>query len=194
MDTVNMRFAFCFGAALVTLAGCSASGSANLPSASPMQRVVGRAMAGNPSKRIRPLVSSAWTYYNYNPSGRNLYPKRAGYSNGVASFSFDPTQFTALLTTGDFDTPGFAYANFWWSNPVSYVLANGSVTLTAPLSDPTQWSDWNGQFGNTVPDEFAAAVSKVQTVGLSFGGDCFFENGATVQSGSALFQSQFSEY
>jgi hypothetical protein len=30
-------------------------------------------------------------------------------------------------------------------------------------------------------------------IGLSYGGGCFFENGATVGSGSALFTSQFSE-
>ncbi|HVR46748.1 MAG TPA: hypothetical protein VMT95_08985 [Candidatus Binatia bacterium] len=238
MDTANIRLAFCVGAVAAVLAGCSSSGggSANLAPVGPMQKVVGRAMAGNPSKHIGPLVSSAWTYYDYNPSGRSLFPRRADYSNGVASFSINSTQFTALLTTGDksltgdltgknltdtitvsgatdvfvtqngggcgnppavrfyFDTPGFAYTNFWWSNPVSYVLANGTMTLTAPLSDPTQWSDWNGQVGNTVPNEFAAAVSKVQDVGLSFGGDCFFENGAAAASGSALFQSQFSEF
>jgi hypothetical protein len=236
MGTGFMRLAISVGAAVVTLAGCSASGSANLPTTSPMHRVLGRAMAGNPSKRITPLSSSAWKYYDYNPSGRSLFPQKADYSNGVASFSINSTQFTALLTTSDksltgdltgknltdtitvsgatdifvtqngggcgnppavrfyFDTPGFAYTNFWWSNPVSYVLANGTITLTAPLSDPTQWSDWNGQFGSTVPTEFAAAVSKVQDVGLSFGGDCFFENGAAAASGSALFQSQFSEF
>jgi hypothetical protein len=236
MKITSARFALSISAAAVVLAACSGGNSAQLSPANPMQKSVGRAMAGNPSKRFAPQVSSAWTYYDYNPSGRALFPQRAQYSNGVASFSFDPTRFTALLTTGDksltgeitgktltdtitvsgatdifvtqngggcgnppavrfyFDTPGFAFTNFWWSNPVSYVLANGSVTLTAPLSDPSQWSDFNGQSGSTVPAEFASAVSKVQDVGLSFGGDCFFENGATVASGSALFQSQFSEY
>jgi hypothetical protein len=236
MSLAYVRLALCVGAAVAVLAGCSAGSSASVPQTSPMQKSVGRAMAANPSKGMMPLVSAAWSYYDYNGSGKNIFPQKAGYSNGVASFSFDPSDFTALLTTGDqsltgdltgktltdtvtvsgatdafvtengggcgnppavrfyFSTPGFAYTNFWWSNPVSYVLTNGSVTLTAPLSDPSQWSDWNGQFGNTVPSEFAAAVSKVQMVGLSFGGDCFFENGAAVASGTALFQSQFSEY
>lgn len=93
-----------------------------------------------------------------------------------------------------FTTPGFAYTHFWWSNPVSYLLANGTATLTAPLNDPSQWSDWNGQSGTSNPQAFADAVSKVNEVGLSYGGDCFFENGATVTGGSASFTSQFSEF
>lgn len=236
MSFMNARLALSLGAAVAVFAGCAGGNSANLSPATPTHNGIGRAMAGKPLKEVMPNVSSAWSYYNYNPSGRALYPQKANYSNGVASFTFDPTQFTALLTTGDksltgdltgrtlsdtitvsgatdafvtqngggcgnppaarfyFATPGFAYTNFWWSNPVSYVLANGTATLTAPLSDPSQWSDWNGMFGTSVPSEFAAAVAKVQVVGLSFGGDCFFENGATVASGSALFQSQFSEY
>lgn len=231
-----LRFALGAAAAGVLVAGCSTSANApTMPSSSPMQRGAGHAMPGSPSKQIKPLVAPGWTVYDYNPSGQALFPQPAGYSGGVASFSFQPNLFTALLTTGDksltgdltgktlndvitvsgatdafitqngggcgnppavrlyFDTPGFAYTNFWWSNPVSYVLANGTATLNVSLSDPSQWSDWNGQFGTANPQEFAQAVSKVQHVGLSFGGDCFFENGATVNSGTALFQSQFTE-
>jgi hypothetical protein len=232
-----LGFALSAAAAGILVAGCSAAGSSpGAPSSSAMQRNAGRAMTGSPSKQIKPLIAPGWTVYNYNPSGRSLYPQPANFSNGVASFTFQPNLFAALLTTGDktltgnltgktltdtitvsgatdtfvtqngggcgnppavrfyFSTPGFSYTNFWWSNPVSYVLANGTVTLSAPLSDPSQWSDWNGEFGTQNPSEFAQAVSKVQQVGLSFGGDCFFENGATVASGTALFQSQFSEY
>lgn len=87
----------------------------------------------------------------------------------------------------------FAYTNFWWSNPESYVLASGgSATLTAPLTDPSQWSDWNGQSGSSDPTAFYAAVAKVSAIGLSFGGDCFFENGATVSPGTS-FSSTFTE-
>ena len=233
-----LRFGLCVTTASVLLAACSggAGNSQLAPSGATPQQRVGRAMPGEPSKKVSPLFSSSWLYYDYNSSGQNLSPQKAAYSNGTASFSFDPAYFTALLTTGDksltgnltgktlsdtitvsgatdsfvtqngggcgnppavrfyFSTPGFAYTNFWWSNPVSYVLANGTVTLSAPLSDSTQWSDWNGQLGSQNPGEFAQAVSKVQVVGVSFGGDCFFENGATVASGTALFQSQFSEY
>ena len=91
---------------------------------------------------------------------------------------------------------GFAYTNYWWSNPMSYVLANGTATLTASLADPHQWSDFNGQFGDTdaaTQAAFLAATADVQSVGLSFGGDCFFENGATTPDGSGTFSSRFSE-
>ncbi len=63
-------------------------------------------------------------------------------------------------------------------------------------SSNSQWSDWNGQLANSSPAvtaAFNAAVAKVSTVGLSFGGGCFFENGLTTSDGSGTFTSIFSE-
>jgi hypothetical protein len=81
---------------------------------------------------------------------------------------------------------GFAYTH-WWSNPTSAALANGTLSLTATLNDPAMWSDWNGQSGTTESAGFAAAVSNVTTIGLSFGGGCFFENGVGTTDGSGTF-------
>ena len=81
---------------------------------------------------------------------------------------------------------GFDYTHYWWSNPASAVLANGTWTVTATV-DPAGWSDWNGQTGTTVPAGFAAAASNVTTIGLSFGGGCFFENGVGTTNGSGSF-------
>jgi hypothetical protein len=93
-----------------------------------------------------------------------------------------------------FTSPGFEFTNFWWSNPVSFTLStNGSATITGDLSDPTQWSDWNGKGGATAPADFLEAAANVQSVGLSFGGGCFFENGVTTSDGSGTFTSDFSE-
>lgn len=83
--------------------------------------------------------------------------------------------------------------HYWWSNPVSFTLANGSATISQALTDPSAWSDFFGHFGSANPEEFYNSVSAVKYIGLSFGGGCFFENGATVYSGSALLQSQFTE-
>jgi hypothetical protein len=91
-----------------------------------------------------------------------------------------------------FTSPGFADTHFWWSNPVNYVLQNGSFTLSVP-TDPSQWSDFNGRNGDTEVSGFQDAVKKVSTVGLSFGGDCFFENGATTTDGTGSLTSQFSD-
>lgn len=87
-------------------------------------------------------------------------------------------------------SPGF-YSNYWWSNPVSSAVlavtpAGTTVTLTASLGT-TAWSNWNGKSVSDVPAEFAAAVASVSSVGLSFGGGCFFSNGVGVSSGSAQF-------
>ncbi len=97
-----------------------------------------------------------------------------------------------------FASPGFAFTNFWWSNPVHVDLtgASGTGAMTVSLADPSQWSDWNGQVGNSSPDVtagFYAAVAKVSTVGVSFGGGCFFENGVTTSDGSGTFTNTFSE-
>ncbi|HZK72608.1 MAG TPA: hypothetical protein VFD88_01225, partial [Clostridia bacterium] len=82
---------------------------------------------------------------------------------------------------------GFQFTHFWWSNPASQVLANGSFTLTVPL-DPALWSDWNGQNGATQLAGFTDAVSNVTLIGFSFGGGCFFENGVGTTDGSGTFQ------
>jgi hypothetical protein len=88
------------------------------------------------------------------------------------------------------------YTRFWWSNPVNMQLLTGtdSSTITVNL-DPTQWSDWNGQSGTVVPEAFAEATQNVQSIGLSFGGECFFETGVTPApaTNGEQFSSQFSE-
>lgn len=87
--------------------------------------------------------------------------------------------------------PGFNYTDYWWSNPTSVTLTpTSSGTLTVSLADPSQWSDWNGQKGDSsapVTQAFDAAVANVQAIGLSFGGGCFFENGVTTSNGSGTF-------
>jgi hypothetical protein len=86
-----------------------------------------------------------------------------------------------------FSTPGFAFTNFWWSNPTAVTLnGNGTTTLSVSL-DPSQWSDWDGHEGDFSPSVtagFDAAVAKVNQIGLSFGGGCFFENGVTTSDGN----------
>jgi len=113
----------------------------------------------------------------------------------VRFYFTSPTGAGASGTTGR-GSAGF-YTQFWWSNPVHYDLTgNGAVTLTAPVSDPTQWSDWNGHkanYNSDVTASFNRAVTKVQEIGLSFGGGCFFENGVTTSDGSGIFSSTFSE-
>jgi hypothetical protein len=81
---------------------------------------------------------------------------------------------------------GFAYTHYWWSNPESRVLANGTVSMTVNV-DPAFWSDWNGQSGTSQSAGFADAASNVTLIGLSFGGGCFFENGVGTVDGSGTF-------
>jgi hypothetical protein len=101
--------------------------------------------------------------------------------------------------------PAGFYTQFWWSNPTNVPLTAGSqapVTITVPVSDPNEWSDWNGQRASSGPEVLAAfgkAIHNVQTVGLSFGGLCFFETGVNAVYPSStsepdeVFSSNFSE-
>jgi hypothetical protein len=96
--------------------------------------------------------------------------------------------------------PAGFYTEFWWSNPVNVQLLSGnqpSMTMTVDLGDPSMWSDWNGQRASepSVTEAFAEATQKVQSIGLSFGGECFFETGVTPSppTDGETFASQFSE-
>lgn len=79
-------------------------------------------------------------------------------------------------------------SQYWWSNPVSYPLADGAAELSAALT-PDKWSDRDGHLGTYNAEHiaaFAAAVADVQHIGLSFGGGCFFANGVGY-TGTAFF-------
>jgi len=95
--------------------------------------------------------------------------------------------------------PAGFYTQFWWSNPVNGALVSGnqSQTIAASMADPNQWSDWNGQRGSNpaVAEAFLEATHKVLEIGLSFGGECFFETGVTPAGAftSEQFSSMFSE-
>jgi hypothetical protein len=87
----------------------------------------------------------------------------------------------------------FAFTDFWWSDvaPGSATLdSNNTLTLTATLDPTTPWSDWNGQPSSGLPTEFTTAASDITSIGLSFGGGCFFENGVGTSDGSGVFTLQ----
>ena len=64
------------------------------------------------------------------------------------------------------------------------------------MSNAVEWSGWNGQNGATQPEAFAEAAAKVQSIGLSFGGGCGFENGVAANNdpnNTEQFSSTFTE-
>lgn len=96
--------------------------------------------------------------------------------------------------------PAGFYTHFWWSNPVNMQMLSGgqSGDIMASIGDPSEWSDWNGQRGDSSPavlEAFMEATQKVQSIGLSFGGECFFETGVTPNppTDGETFSSTFSE-
>jgi hypothetical protein len=83
---------------------------------------------------------------------------------------------------------GFDETHYWWSNPVSWTLSNSSMNISNQFNGAL-WSDYYGHFGSdpAYAAGFAAAVSNVTAIGLSFGGGCFFENGVGTTNGSGTF-------
>jgi hypothetical protein len=83
---------------------------------------------------------------------------------------------------------GFDETHYWWSNPVSQILVNGTWTLTTDFN-PSSWSDYYGHFGidPAYAAGFEAALANVTDIGVSFGGGCFFENGVGTTDGSGTF-------
>jgi hypothetical protein len=84
-------------------------------------------------------------------------------------------------------------AQYWWSNPVHFDLADlaaqGSTGLefAVPL-DPGAWSDRDGHINTATspvdhPVAFAEAVANVDEIGLSFGGGNNFAFGCGVDEG-----------
>jgi len=70
-----------------------------------------------------------------------------------------------------------------WSNPISVVLANGEYTMTVRLS-PDQWTNVEGERSGA---GFAKTLKRVDNIGLTFGGGCFFGHGVSVTGGTARF-------
>jgi len=120
----------------------------------------------------------------------------------VSPSASGPSVGTSPPGTGGTTGAGF-YTQFWWSNPIHMDMLSGnqSQTITADMSNPAEWSDWNGQSGANpaVTAAFLEATQNVQTIGLSFGGDCFFETGVQAEYPAGtpppfeMFSSNFSE-
>src|SRR6266849_9150966 len=111
--------------------------------------------------------------------------------NKSVRFFFTSPKASGTTGTG---TTGF-FTQFWWSNPVHVPLFTDPqmpVTISQPVNAVHMWSDCNGKFNDNNLEKMAAfsvALHIVPSVGLSFGGGCFFENGVTTSDASGTFNS-----
>lgn len=73
----------------------------------------------------------------------------------------------------------------WYSNPTAFALSlTGGIVLSETLSDPSKWSNGQGQWGNSRVAEFTAATANVHEIGFAFGGGSFFDVGVGVVQGT----------
>jgi hypothetical protein len=87
----------------------------------------------------------------------------------------------AILQRAGDDLYGADYR--FWSNPAAIVLADGEYTMTVKLS-PDQWTNVNGKRSAV---GFVETLKKIENIGLTFGGGCFFGHGVNVSGGTARF-------
>ena len=73
----------------------------------------------------------------------------------------------------------------WFSNAGTY-LKKGSFTIDVPL-EPALWTSVFGKKGDANPAAFAAAISDLGNMGVTFGGGCFSGHGVRILNGSAVF-------
>lgn len=89
------------------------------------------------------------------------------------------------------------YTNFWWSDEMKVQLdaSNQPPLSISETMTPSDWSDWDGQPASSQAAAFMEAAQNVQSIGLSFGGTCFFETGVTPAPDTfttETFSSEFS--
>ena len=70
-----------------------------------------------------------------------------------------------------------AYQQYRWWSAAKADLMPGTQTISATLN-PENWTDCYGRSGAQNPAAFAAALSDLQGVGYTFGGQYFFGHGA----------------
>lgn len=78
----------------------------------------------------------------------------------------------------------------WWSNPIAFTLAPGSATITIPLT-PDHWSNATGQFGANALADFQRSLADVKSIGMTFGGGCFFGHGVYATGPATLVVSDY---
>ena len=149
----------------------------------------------------QPTVNYFWTPQNKHISGAltAAFQMVTSSSSVVFNYQFEssntcvnPAHVRLLMARNDYNkTNNPDYANTrWWSNPIAALLTGGStVQLRVPLT-PDQWSNINGQFGNsdtTTLNGFNNTLQHPAMLGFSFGGGCFFGHGVNVSGGTAQF-------
>ena len=104
----------------------------------------------------------------------------------------NPAQVRFLLQEKGDDLSGVGGKQYyrWWSINAAYELAPGSTTLTAQISDLSQWLSVFGERADAsaaATAGFMQAMANLGNVGFSFGGGCFYGHGVRASGGGARF-------
>jgi len=132
-------------------------------------------------KTVKATVSSSSGPFSYFGQGT---PDNPCFPPGANARLFFQTQ----------SSGSFAETDYWWSNPVSVNLpATSAQTMTVALTGGN-WTDYFGKSGSdpNFAAAFTAAVANVTSIGVSFGGGCFFENGVGAPNGGSFTLNAFT--
>jgi len=116
-------------------------------------------------------------------SGDAVFDYRTAADNTCAA----PASVRLLLQRKGDDLSGVGPYEFyrWWSI-AGTALRAGSFTLTVPLK-PALWRSVFGKTGEANPRAFADALANLGSVGVTFGGGCFYGHGVRILRGRAAF-------
>jgi hypothetical protein len=114
------------------------------------------------------------------------------YALDVNNTCVNPAHVRFLLQEKGDDLSGAGGKQYyrWWSINAAYELAHGLTTLTAQVSDLSQWSSVLGERADAsaaATAGFKQAMNNLGAVGFSFGGGCFYGHGVRVSGGGARF-------
>ena len=114
------------------------------------------------------------------------------YALEVNNTCVNPAHVRFLLQEKGDDLSGAGGKQFyrWWSIKAVYELAPGSTTLTAQVSDLSQWLSVFGERADgsaAAMAGFKQAMNNLGAVGFSFGGGCFYGHGVRASGGAARF-------
>jgi hypothetical protein len=72
----------------------------------------------------------------------------------------------------------------WYATPDNVVIRPGSFTISVPLTGD-RWTSVYGKSGTQAPTQFASALKNVSSLGVTFGGGCFYAHGVIMSGGTA---------
>jgi len=106
------------------------------------------------------------------------------YDTEPANTCVYPAHVRAYLEDRDFKSHPSDDFTRWWSNPIAVEIVDGVWTASTPIALGF-WSSVYGTWNQDYPAQWAHALARPSSMGMTFGGGCFFGHGVYMRTGTA---------